>query len=248
MRKLKSLIKSWWFWGAISLIFVVLGILYILYFTNVFTLREIRVSSNKRITKEEVIELTRLKGGERIFLISLEELRERILSNKNIEEVTIARRLPGTLEIIIKEREPLAILEKDNKGYLIDKKGVILDRILPEDYFFYPVVKIHDEKFKEKLFEFLWWLKNNKNYLPVYENISQVILEENKAILVTKNHIKIYVPLVSEKDYVYFYKHLDRIMAYLYEKELIGKVEVIRLDYPIGQALIKFRESRYGGT
>lgn len=30
-------------------------------------------------------------------------------------------------------------------------------------------------------------------------------------------------------------------MAYLYEKELIEKVELIRLDYPLGSALIKFR-------
>lgn len=243
-----SLIKNWWFLGLVLGVFLVAGVCYVIYFTDVFVLKEIKVSSNKRVDKEEILNLTGLKGGERIFSLSLKELRKKILSNRNIEDVTIVRRLPGTLEIIVKEREPLAILEKDNKGYLIDRKGEILDRILPEDYFFYPVVKIYDEKFKERLLEFLWWLKHNKNYLPVYENISQVILEDSKAILVTKNHIKIYFPLISEKDYVYFYKNLDRIMAYLYEKDLISKVEMIRLDYPIGQALIKFRELKYGGT
>ena len=171
----------------------------------------------------------------------MNKLKKRILTNNNIEDVTIVRRLPGTLEIKIEEREPLAILVKNNRGYLIDKNGVILSGILPEDYFFYPVVEIKNKTFEKKLFNFLVWLKNNKNYLPVYENLAKIILAEDKLILITKNHLTIYLPLISEKDWIYYYRNLDRIMAYLYEKKLIEKIELIRLDYPLGEALIKFR-------
>ncbi|WP_022855696.1 cell division protein FtsQ/DivIB [Thermodesulfobacterium thermophilum] len=242
MEKFFSLLKRPVFWGGISFLVLVGLVFYLLYFTDLFVLKEIKVSPTKRVSKDEIIKLTGLKGGERFFAISLKDLRNQILTNKNIEEVTIVRHLPGTLELVIKEREPLAIIVKDNKGFLIDKKGVIMEGILPEDYFFYPVLELKSEVSKDKFFEFLFWLKNNKNYLPVYENIAKIVLDDNKIVMVTKNHIKIYFPLVSEKDWVYFYKNLDKIMAYLYENGQTEKVELIRLDYPLGQALIKFRE------
>ncbi len=238
---IRKFIKNKIFWGILFTLSIIVGIIYILYFTNLFILKEIKVFNTKRVDKNEIIKLTGLKGGEKLFRISMNKLKKRILTNNNIEDVTIVRRLPGTLEIKIKEREPLAILVKNNKGYLIDKSGVILSGILPEDYFFYPVVEIKNKTFKKKLFNFLVWLKNNKNYLPVYENLAKIILAEDKLILITKNHLTIYLPLISEKDWIYYYRNLDRIMAYLYEKKLIEKIELIRLDYPLGEALIKFR-------
>jgi len=48
------------------------GILvYVLYFTSIFTLREIKVLNNKKVSKSEIIKLTGLKGGERLFRIPL---------------------------------------------------------------------------------------------------------------------------------------------------------------------------------
>ncbi|WP_038055427.1 cell division protein FtsQ/DivIB [Thermodesulfobacterium hydrogeniphilum] len=238
---IRKFIKNKIFWGILFTLSIIVGIIYILYFTNLFILKEIKVFNTKRVDKNEIIKLTGLKGGEKLFRISMNKLKKRILTNNNIEDVTIVRRLPGTLEIKIEEREPLAILVKNNRGYLIDKNGVILSGILPEDYFFYPVVEIKNKTFEKKLFNFLVWLKNNKNYLPVYENLAKIILAEDKLILITKNHLTIYLPLISEKDWIYYYRNLDRIMAYLYEKKLIEKIELIRLDYPLGEALIKFR-------
>lgn len=241
IKKIISLIKNKYFWISLSIISFFTGIIYLLYFTNCFVLREIKVLNNKKVTEKEIIELTGLKGGERLFSIPIKKIKEKILLNPKIEEVVIVRHLPSTLEIKVKEREPLAIITQNNKGYLIDKKGVIIDTISPEDYQFYPVVEIKNEEFKDKFLIFLEWLKNQKNYLPVYENLAKISLEEDKIIFITKNDIKIYFPLISEKDWTYFYKNLDKIMAYLYEKELIEKVELIRLDYPLGSALIKFR-------
>jgi len=241
IKKTKNLLKSKLLWFSVSLISVFSGIVYLLYFTDLFILKEIKVLNNKKVTEKEVIALTGLKGGERLFSIPVKKIKKRILLNPKIKDVTIVKHLPYTLEIRIEEREPLAIITINNKGYLIDKDGIVIDTISPEDYQFYPEVEIKNEEFKEKFLSFLDWLKNYKNYLPVYENLAKVILEEDKIIFITKNQIKIYFPLISEKDWTYFYKNLDKIMAYLYEKELIDKVELIRLDYPLGSALIKFR-------
>lgn len=225
--------------GIVFLIF--LSIFYLLFFTDLFLLREIKVIGNNKISKEEIINLTALKGGERLYRISLSEIREKLLQHPRIEEVFVVRHLPSILEIKIKEKEPLAILVKENKGFLISKKGDIISGIVPEDYFFYPVLEIKNEEFKKSFLNFLAWLKNNKSYLPVYESFSKIILEEDNIIFITKNNVKIYFPLITEKDWQFLYKNLDRIITYLYEKQLMEKVELIRMDYPLGKALIKFR-------
>ncbi|MFN3568179.1 MAG: cell division protein FtsQ/DivIB [Caldimicrobium sp.] len=214
---------------------------FILYFTDLFLLKEIKVYQNSRIPREEIIKLTGLKGGERLFRINLRSLQERLKAHPLIEEAIITRRLPYFLEIRVKEREGLAILVKDNRGYLVDKRGVIIGGLLPQDYLYYPLVEIKNEEFKDKFFLFLDWIKHNKSYLPVYENLAKISLEEDKIILKTKNHLLIYLPISMLENLIDLYKHLDRIMVYLYDNKLIDKVEMIRLDYPYGKALLRFR-------
>ncbi len=241
MQLIKKLVKNQFFicGSIISLILIIL--VYLLYFTDLFLLKEIVVVGNNKISKEEIIKLTELKGGERLYRISLSKIREKLLKHPRIEEVLVARNFLGILEIKIKEKEPLAILIKDNKGFLVNKKGDIISEILPEDYLFYPVVEIKNEEFKENFFNFLNWLKNNKSYLPVYESFAKVILDNESILFITKNNIKIYFPLITEKDWQFLYKSLDKVVTYLYEKQLMDKIEVIRMDYPWGKALIKFR-------
>lgn len=224
-------------------LFIVIFILmvYSLYFTDLFVVKEVKVSGGTKISRDDVIRLTGLKGGERLFRIDLKELKKRIESHPYVEEAFLARRPPSVLEIVIKEREGLAILVLNNKGYLVDRKGVILGSILPQDYLFYPLIEIKDDTWKDNFFKFLSWLKDNKRYLPVYENYSKITLERDKIILQTKTQLKIYFPLGVVEDMARLYQNLDKIMVYLYETNMIEKVELIRLDYPQGKALIKFR-------
>jgi len=227
--------------GGLTL-FVLTGLaLYLLYFTDLFILKEIKVFNHHRLSREEIIKLTELKGGERLFRIDLEALARKLKQHPQIEEVVLARRLPSLLEISVKEREALAILIKENRGYLIDKNGAIMGGVLPNDYLFYPIVEIRNEKWKKDFLTFLSWLKENKSYLPVYENFHKIVLEEERIIFYTKAYLKIYFPLSVKEEWMQLYKHLDRIMVYLYDNQMIDKVEMIRLDYPFGQALLKLR-------
>ncbi len=228
--------------GLVLMLILLSGvIIYLLYFTNLFVLKEIRIRDNKRVSQEEIIKLTGLKGGERLFGIDLKLLKAKIKKHPFIEDCVILRRIPSLLEISVREREGLAILIRENRGYLIDKQGVILGGILPQDYLFYPLVEIKDEEWKDKFFTFLDWIKHNKSYLPVFENFAKITLERDKIIFETKNHLRIYFPVSVMEEWVNLYKYLDRIMVYLYDNQMIEKVEIIRLDYPFGQALIKFR-------
>ncbi len=214
---------------------------YALYFTRLFVLKEIKVYGNAKVSKEEVLRMLDLKGGEILYRLDLTQLRERLKKHHLIEDAMLRRQLPSTLEVQIKERSPLAILVQNNKGYLIDRNGVILSEANPNDILYYPYVIIEEEKNKDVFFNFLAWLKQNKKYLPVYENLQKILLTKDKIILTTKSHITIFLPLTTTYELFTLYSYLDRIMTYIYDKHLEDRVELIRLDYPFGRALVKYR-------
>jgi len=228
-----------------SLLVILLAglMVYALYFTKLFVLKEIKVYGNAKVSKEEVLRLLDLKGGEILYRLDLDELRERLKKHHLIEDTILRRQLPSTLEVQIKERSPLAILVQNNKGYLIDRNGVILSEANPNDILYYPYVFIEDEKNKDVFLKFLEWLKQNKKYLPVYENLQKIFLTKDKIVLNTKSNITIFLPLTTTNDLFTLYSYLDRIMTYIYDNHLEDRVELIRLDYPFGRALVKYRNT-----
>jgi|GEM_PF-653365 cell division protein FtsQ len=233
----------------LGFIFSLLGILlagllfYALYFTRLFVLKEIKVYGNVKVSKEDILRMLDLKGGEILYRLDLVQLRERLKKHHLIEDVMLRRQLPSILVVQVKERVPLAILVQNNKGYLVDRNGVILSEAKPNDILYYPYVFIEDEKNKDVFFNFLAWLKQNKKYLPVYENLQKILLTKDKIILYTKSHITIYLPLTTADELFRLYSYLDRIMTYIYDNHLEDRVELIRLDYPFGRALVKYRSA-----
>jgi len=224
------------------LIILVLGTYYLLYVSNLFVLRNIEVENNHRVSKKEILGYVGLKGGERLFKIPIDTIRKRILKDRRIKDVVIIRCIPDTLKIVLKERKPIAIVYKKGIPYLVDDKGVLIAKAKSEDFNFYPVLELKSKSLSPKVYEFLVWLKHNEKYIPVFESIQKVVAREDTLILKTKDGMSIYFPLNSKKSLRYFYRNLDRIMTYLYEKKMGDKVEEIRFDYPLGEALVKFRK------
>ena len=65
--------------------------------------------------------------GEPLFKLETNVVQNRLSKDLRIEEVSVRRKLPHTLEIKIKERRPLAPINCDY-GYLdLDHNGVVLD-------------------------------------------------------------------------------------------------------------------------
>lgn len=67
-----------------------------------------------------------------IVLLNIEALQEKLSTHQWIESVHIRKVFPSTIRIETTERIPIALLEKE-AYFLIDKDGVILQRIAPEE-------------------------------------------------------------------------------------------------------------------
>ncbi|AKA70239.1 cell division protein FtsQ/DivIB [Clostridium scatologenes] len=93
-----------------------------------FNIKNIEVSGNRNISSKEIIDLSRLSKGNNVFYINVRNGENNILSNPYISEVQIKRKLPSTVQINVKEREALFYNTKDNKYFIVDKNGVVLQK------------------------------------------------------------------------------------------------------------------------
>ena len=92
-----------------------------------FTLNEIRLEGAKYLTEEDILRIGDIYMGEPLFKLETNVVQSRLSKDLRIEEVSVRRKLPHTLEIKIKERRPLATINCDY-GYLdLDHNGVVLD-------------------------------------------------------------------------------------------------------------------------
>ena len=92
-----------------------------------FTLNEIRLDGAKYLTEEDILRIGNIYIGEPLFKLETDVVQSRLSKDLRIEEVSVRRRLPHTLEIKIKERRPIATIICDY-GYLdLDHNGTIID-------------------------------------------------------------------------------------------------------------------------
>ena len=95
--------------------------------TDALTVTRITVSGNARLSRGEVLSLVDGLQGRNMLLVSLEDWRQKLLASPWVGEATIRRVLPGTVDVLISERQPMGIGRVGNVLYLIDQQGRIID-------------------------------------------------------------------------------------------------------------------------
>ena len=103
---------------------VIIGIVVYIPF---FTLRDLKLIGATYLTKDDIIKIGNIYYGEPLFQLETDEVTKRLMKDLRIEEVTVRRDLPNTLEVEIKERKPVATIICDY-GYLdLDRQGIVID-------------------------------------------------------------------------------------------------------------------------
>lgn len=103
------------------------AILSIFVYFPFFTLTNINLKGATYITTEDILKIGNIYIGEPLFELETDNVAMRLSNDLRIEEVTVRRSLPHTLDITIKERQPIATIVCDY-GYLdLDRSGKILD-------------------------------------------------------------------------------------------------------------------------
>src|SRR5204862_8225477 len=80
-----------------------------------------------RLPTGEVLALLEGLRGEHVLHVDLERWRRRLLGSPWVEQAALRRVLPSTIEVFIRERQPLAIGRVHGDLYLVDDSGRIID-------------------------------------------------------------------------------------------------------------------------
>jgi cell division protein FtsQ len=92
-----------------------------------FTLEDVVVEGRMRTNKEQILHTLALKRGMPLLSVDLPEAKEKLENLSWVKAARVERRLPDTLFIRISEKEPVAIWQNQNKTYLVDDDGELLE-------------------------------------------------------------------------------------------------------------------------
>lgn len=98
---------------------------------SVLQVSTITVTGNQRLSTGEVLALVEGLRGENILGVDLDDWQARVLSSPWVKDASLRRELPGTVEVRVTERTPMAIGRLGNVLYLVDAGGVVVDEYGP---------------------------------------------------------------------------------------------------------------------
>lgn len=114
--------------GLVFFLFSALS-LYLFLHSSFFAVKEIQTTGLSLLKPQEVTRLTGIRLGSNIFLLKETEVSERLLLHPAVESCQVTRKLPSTVEIIVKERTPLALLPAETGFMVIDSHCRYLNRV-----------------------------------------------------------------------------------------------------------------------
>jgi cell division protein FtsQ len=114
--------------GALIL-FVILICVFLFLRSSFFNIQEVVVSGNRNVTAEMITASARVPLETNIFMADLKYVALAAEGHPLIKKVEIVRHLPGTLELVVTEREAWAYIPTGESLIVVDADGVYLDKI-----------------------------------------------------------------------------------------------------------------------
>jgi cell division protein FtsQ len=93
-----------------------------------FRVTAIVVSGASKYTQDEIIGQSGLEVGDNLIFINRDAAARRLRQLPYVSDVRIVPRLPDTVEVIITEAVPIAVVRADGKDWLIDSDARILEQ------------------------------------------------------------------------------------------------------------------------
>ena len=92
-------------------------------------IKEIVVENNIFIKNDEIKKKLAFLYNQSLFFLDTDEIKKIIKNESFIDSFSIKKVYPNTLILIIKEKEPIAILQKKKEKFYISNKGDLINYI-----------------------------------------------------------------------------------------------------------------------
>lgn len=107
--------------------------------SDYFRTQAVEISGQSRLSREAIMAQAGLHPGENLLAVNLHLVRKRLLSQPWIARAQVERQIPGTLNIQVKEHQPLAVVDLGRK-FLINTHGRIFKEYEDEEAMDLPLV------------------------------------------------------------------------------------------------------------
>ena len=215
-KKKKSILKNRFLWLGILILAIFSGIFYLICFHSFFQIKVIEISGNEKVSTGSLENLLNKKISQKflflpsqsIFLTHFNEIKKEILRDfPQVSETELKRKLPHTLLLQIKEREPVALFCQADKMFFVDKEGIIFESL--------------DSNMTKQDFSTL------KKEMDREINLGEKIIEEEQLakILEVESKLKNQLRILTEEERFSFSTFVDTLVI-----EEILVVSEIRFD------------------
>lgn len=172
--------------------------------SDLFSLKNIYVTGNKTVPKDDIIRLSNLQYGQNIFRINKKKIVKNIFDSPKIKAIRIKRILPSSLSLDLVEREAVALIPYlgsylciDEEALIIEVSGISEKTSVPvvegfafNDFKIGEVLRIDNNEQLDIALKISKALKNSK----LNEDVSIINLENLDSImLTTRTGIRVYL-------------------------------------------------------
>ena len=215
------------------IIFFLILIIVLLLLSPVFSISNITVKNNVRVSSDEIISLSGIKIGDNTFKYINFDMVDKIKENPYIEDVKIVRKYPNEIIINVTERTPEFSLKIGESFVYIDNQGYILE-ITAEDYGVPEIIGFKTEITNESVSNRLREddLKELQNIIEVYDCIKNNGIADKVVKFIIEDH-RLVIGLVEDK--VAYLENFTNINIKILSLKVIlerteGKAGEINLD------------------
>jgi len=100
--------------------------------SRAFEVRQIVVRGHERLPRRDIVALVDGLEGRHLLAVDLAEWQARLLQSPWVAAAELRRVLPDTIEIVVRERRPMAAARFGGRVRLVDETGTIIDDLGPE--------------------------------------------------------------------------------------------------------------------
>ncbi len=220
--------------------------------SDVFRMTSVSVKGNKVTTQQQILKKAGLHKGGNLLTLDVSQVKTLILEEQWVEEIKVNRYWPSTVEIVIREYKPFALINLERDGgqqlYYMNNKGVVFAPSSAERDLDYPVVNgaglandLLEKRFQGgslggMAFDFLKLTARGNQILPI-QAISEINVDPEIGLIVyLVDHP---FPIYMGKDEIRLrFGRLVRVLAKLYKDDKVKGVAEIRMDYGDNKILV----------
>ena len=115
---------TWRYVAAVVAGVVLLGFgVYALYFSSWLRADGVELVGNDLVTDKQVLAAAEVETGGPLVRVDLDAIEKRVRSLAAVKSVDVSRKWPHEVRIEIKERTPVAVMDRNNKTVALDAEG-----------------------------------------------------------------------------------------------------------------------------